>query len=369
MGERAQVEPEQWRPDLLGDGFEQLTLPLGTDDEGDIVATLVRYTPQRMRWFWEPRGAASGADVLYVHGWSDYFFNPELARFWTAAGARFFALDLRKYGRSLRAGQTPGYITNLADYDADIEAALMAMGHGPAGDAGASARRPLILVGHSTGGLTLSLWSARHPGRAAALVLNSPWLEFQASRIGREVLTPVISWGARTNPMGPMPNVDLGFYTRTVSKAFDGEWEYSSEWRPERGFTVYPAWLTAILAGHATVAAGIDVGAPVLTLLSARSTIQPRWDPAMLTTDIVLVVDDIAQRSLKLGPQVSVGWIDGALHDVFLSRQPARAQAYASVYRWLRGYAPGREQGRRADATPADATPRTPPSAPPTAGA
>ena len=333
---------ETWRPDVLGEGFEQLTLPLGSDDEGEIVATLVRHrtsAADRFRWPWERRPAASGADVLYVHGWSDYFFNPELARFWSDAGARFFALDLRKYGRSLRPGQTPGYITNLADYDADIEAALTAMGHGPTDPVGASAR-PLILLGHSTGGLTLSLWAARHPGRAAALVLNSPWLEFQASRIGREVLTPVVAWGARTNPMGPMPNVDLGFYTRTVSKEFDGEWEYSSEWRPERGFTVYPAWLTAILAGHATVAAGIDVGAPVLTLLSARSTIQPRWDPAMLTTDIVLVVDDIAQRSLKLGPEVSVAWIDGALHDVFLSRQPARDAGYASITRWLRGYAP-----------------------------
>ncbi len=197
---------ERWRPDVLGEGFEQLTLPLGSDDEGEVVATLVRHQPPperfTWRWPWEARPAASGADVLYVHGWSDYFFNPELARYWSNAGARFFALDLRKYGRSLRPGQTPGYITNLADYDADIEAALTAMGHGQTDAAGASAR-PLILLGHSTGGLTLSLWAARHPGRADALVLNSPWLEFQGSRIGREALTPVISWGARVNPMGP----------------------------------------------------------------------------------------------------------------------------------------------------------------------
>ena len=144
------------------------------------------------------------------------------------------------------------------------------------------------------------------------------------------------------NPMGPMPNVDLGYYTRTIAKELDGEWEYSHEWRPDRGFTTHPAWLTAILAGHATVAAGIDVGVPVLTLLSARSTILPRWDEAMLSTDIVLVVDDIAQRSLKLGREVSVAWIDGALHDVFLSRESARSAAYAAITRWLRGYAPKR---------------------------
>ena len=167
--------PRSGAPTCSARSSSSSTLPLGSDDEGEVVATLVRHRPRaraRFTWPWERRrGAASGADVLYVHGWSDYFFNPELARFWTDAGARFFALDLRKYGRSLRPGQTPGYITNLADYDADIEAALAAMGHGAMDAVGASAR-PLILLGHSTGGLTLSLWSARNPGRAAALVLE-----------------------------------------------------------------------------------------------------------------------------------------------------------------------------------------------------
>ncbi|WP_448808435.1 alpha/beta hydrolase [Agromyces bauzanensis] len=340
----AEQRVDDWRPDVLGEGFEQLTLPLGSDDEGEVVATLVRHRSRPAPWWawpWkaQPGGAASGTDVLYVHGWNDYFFNRELAEFWSDAGARFFALDLRKYGRSLRPGQTPGYVTDLATYDADIEAALEAMGRGPTDVAAASAR-PLILLGHSTGGLTLSLWAARNPGRAAALVLNSPWLEFQLSRVGREALAPVIGWGARMNPMRPLPSVDLGFYARSIAKEQDGEWEYSHEWRPDRGFTMHPAWLTAILAGHATVAAGIDVGAPVLTLLSARSTLQPRWDDAMLTTDIVLVVDDIAERVLRLGPTVSLSRIDGALHDVFLSRQPARTAAYAAITQWLRGYAP-----------------------------
>ena len=31
-------------------------------------------------------------DVLYVHGWSDYFFQRRLARVFTSRGARFFLL-------------------------------------------------------------------------------------------------------------------------------------------------------------------------------------------------------------------------------------------------------------------------------------
>ncbi|MGX5697111.1 alpha/beta hydrolase [Agromyces soli] len=350
MADQGSVEA-QWRPDVLGPGFEQLTLPLGADSEGEVVATLVRYEPPRSTPGWWPFGAeaqaarnaangpAAGCDVLAVHGWSDYFFNPELARYWAAAGARFFALDLRKYGRSLRPGQTPGLIADLADYDADIAAALRAMGQGDADASAEASRRPLILMGHSTGGLTLSLWADRHRGRASALVLNSPWLEFQLSRLGREAIAPMMGLGARVNPLAPLPNVDFGFYTRAVAKEQGGEWEYDHAWRPDRGFATSPVWLNAILSGHARIAAGVDVGCPVITLLSARSTLLARWDEAMRSSDSVLVVDEIAARALKLGPSVTVERIDGALHDVTLSRGPVRAAAYAALSRWLHAYA------------------------------
>ena len=78
----------------------------------------------------------------------------------------------------------------------------------------------------------------------------------------------------------------------------------------------------------------------MLTLISARSTLLPRWDAAMLESDIVLVVDDIARHAIDLGREVTVARIDGALHDGFLSRQPARAAAYAAITRWLEGYMP-----------------------------
>ena len=47
-------------------------------------------------------------------------------------------------------------------------------------------------MGHSTGGLTLTLWAARHPGLADALVLNSPWLELQLGPLGRQALAPLV---------------------------------------------------------------------------------------------------------------------------------------------------------------------------------
>ena len=81
----------QLEPDILP-GFQSETIALRPDYEGDVVATLVvRRAPVSTRRV-----------VLYVHGYCDYFFNAELADRYNAEGVDFYAVDLRKYGRSLR---------------------------------------------------------------------------------------------------------------------------------------------------------------------------------------------------------------------------------------------------------------------------
>lgn len=342
----------EWVPDVLGDEFEQRTLPLGSDDEGEVVATLTRAMPaeqapaptgwarllRRLRG--TPVDAArpllDGVDVLYVHGWSDYFFHKRLARFWTSRGARFYALDLRKYGRSLRDGQTPGYITDLTTYDEDIAAALDVI----AADAAESEGRRLVLFGHSTGGLVLSLWASRHPDMADAVILNSPWLEFQLAPL-RAAIAPVVELQARLRPLDAAPQIDLGFYARAQAAVADpdDEMETNPKWRPVPAMPVHAGWLRAILRGHRMVAEGLSIGAPVCALLSARSAVPTRWSDELTSADTVLVVDEIAQRALKLGSSVTVERIDGALHDVFLSRKSARDDAYARLERWVIGWA------------------------------
>jgi alpha-beta hydrolase superfamily lysophospholipase len=322
-----------WVADVLGDEFEQLTLPLGEDSEGEIVGTLVRALPDATPWwrFGRDRRPLADVDVLYVHGWSDYFFQKRLARFWTARGARFFALDLRKYGRSLREGQTPGFITDLTEYDAEIDAALAARGD--------TAGRRLVLFGHSTGGLILSLWAARHPRRIDALILNSPWLEFQLGA-ARIALAPVVGLQARLWPKDAAPQVDLGFYSRAQREVADPDDPTESDpaWRPEQSMLVHAAWLHAILQGHRRVSEGLGIAAQVCVLLSARTAVPTRWSEELTRVDSVLVVDDIARAALKLGPSVTIERIDGALHDVFLSARDARADAYGRLERWVTGW-------------------------------
>lgn len=332
-----------WRPDFLGPGFESLNIDLGTDDEGPLVATLVRHLPVRRTWWRRMvtrRPLLHDVDVLYVHGWSDYFFQHRLARFWSERGASFAALDLRKYGRSLREGQTAGYIDDLEQYDEEIERALQVLRPAPTD-------RPLILLGHSTGGLVLSLWAARHPGVASAIVLNSPWLEFQLTTMGRHMLMPLIDLRARFSAKEVSSGLDLGYYSRAQREVQveDDPYEVNLEWRPERAHPVSAGWLRAILRGHNLVEHGLHIDAPVCVLLSAQSTAPLKWAENLTRTDTVLDVQEVARAALKLGESVTIEWIDGALHDVFLSRREARDDAYRRLDRWVRGWAASREAG------------------------
>lgn len=102
-----QAVDSSWTKDVLGEGFEQLELVL-TDNE---VATLVRYQSGEKL---EPDPVAADADVLYLLGWSDCFLQQKLAHFRYRNGARFFALALHNQGRSLRAGNTPGFVAGIS---------------------------------------------------------------------------------------------------------------------------------------------------------------------------------------------------------------------------------------------------------------
>ncbi|MEN0127919.1 MAG: alpha/beta hydrolase [Brevundimonas sp.] len=318
--------PLEWVPDVLGDGYEVATLALAPDDEGPVVASLVRYAPPA------PEPVRPSRAVLYIHGWSDYFFQTELAEYWHTRGVAFYALDLRKYGRSLRVHQTPGYVDDLSAYREDIGAALSVV----RAEIGVHGR--VMINGHSTGGLVAVLWAHHYPGTVDGLVLNSPWLELQGSSVMRHLSGPAVAQLARFQPRTSLPNIDPGFYDRTLNAASGGEWTYDARWRPTPSFPVRAGWLRAVMTGHAQVARGLKIDVPILVLASARTLISPRWNEEMRAADVVLEVDQIARRAVQLGSHVTVVRIDGGLHDLTLSARPARERFYAEIDRWTAAY-------------------------------
>jgi alpha-beta hydrolase superfamily lysophospholipase len=316
-----------WRPDILS-GYQSRQLPLvdaelvAGEDEGSISATLIRRSGRR-------RAKA----VLYLHGWNDYFFQTHLGDFFAHIGYDFYALDLRRYGRSLNEGQLQGYITSLEHYNDEIDAAVEIVNE----EAPNGRRQQLVLAGHSTGGLIAALYAADSPGVVDGVLLNSPWLDLQGSAMVRTIGTPVIDALAKrglSTTAIPMPAGDL--YARTLRADMDGEWDYNTAWKNVNGAPILIGWIRAIRQGHARVAAGLGIDIPILVMCSARSVFQRRWDPELAGADTVLDVEQIAHRAPNLGRHVSIVRFSGGLHDLILSAKPVREAVFNEMEAWLK---------------------------------
>ena len=317
----------EWADDVL-DGYQQNTLALGIDPdgEGQLFATLVRKT--------DPTPAS--LVVLAVHGYTDYFFNTELVDHFAARGWRFYGLDLRRCGRSWRPGQTPHFTTDLARYDRELEHAMAII----------RAENPtaaVLVYGHSTGGLVVSLWldRVRERGGTAALgivglVLNSPFLDLNGPAILRARATSTaIGAVSRVRKTRVVRGSGTGGYGLTLHRQYHGEFDYNLAWKPLGGFPITVGWIHAIRRGQARLHRGLDVGVPNLVLRSDHSVAETAETDVLQRGDAVLDVAHIARWAGCLGNRTTSVPVADAKHDVFLSLAEPRAAAYSELDRWL----------------------------------
>ncbi|MCU1343800.1 MAG: alpha/beta hydrolase fold protein [Acidimicrobiia bacterium] len=307
-----------WRADEAVDGFEATTFDLGADSEGPLSATLVRRRAV----------GSNGRAVLYLHGYNDYFFQAHTAQEFVRRGWSFYALDLRKHGRSLRPYQTPNDCRDLHEYFEEITRAIDVITD--AGDG-----EWLLLMAHSTGALTGPLYLTDGPrrDRVNAAVLNSPFLDFNLPQPLKS-LVPVVSAVGRWLPAREVGGVSSG-YGVTIHASQRGEWDYNLAWKPLTGFPVHAGWLRAIHRAHGQVQAGLDIEQPILLLRSARSAGPGAGPDEASSADVVLDVQHMVRYGPRLGRDVRLVALDGAVHDVTLSALPVRSQAFSVIFGWL----------------------------------
>jgi alpha-beta hydrolase superfamily lysophospholipase len=325
-----QWEPS-WEPDVLP-GYWQQTLPLGPDPdgEGQLVATLVR----------RGDGSRGRHAVLALHGYTDYFFNTELADHFADRGFTFYALDLHKCGRSRQPGQTPHFTTDLTRYDVELNQALRIV----TADAGGGEPVAVCLYGHSAGGLIATLWLDRLRQRGAAahiggLVLNSPFFDLQGPAILRTAPTSAALIAlARFGKMHVIRKPTPGGYGTSLHRDYAGEFDYDLDLKPLGGFPITFGWINAIRRGQAKLHRGLDVGVPNLLLRSDHSVPEAPDPESIQRGDAVLDVKQIARWAGCVGNRQTIAPITDAKHDVFLSLAEPRAAAYGELGRWLDDY-------------------------------
>ncbi|MFY9767452.1 MAG: alpha/beta hydrolase, partial [Mycobacterium sp.] len=276
--------------------------------------------------------------VLAVHGYTDYFFHTALADHFVARGFAFYALDLRKCGRSSGSGQTPHFTTDLACYDRELDRAMDVIG-----EETGSAR--LLVYGHSAGGLIVSLWLDRMRRRGATtragvagLVLNSPFLDLPGPMVLRwPTTTALIAAIARVGDkrVARAPTEGGGGYGASLHRDYHGEFDYNLQWKPLGGFPVTFGWLSAVRRGQAQLHRGLDVGVPNLILRSDHSVRETADEIALQCGDAVLDVRHIARWAGCIGNRSTIVPVSDAKHDVFLSMPQPRQVAYQQLDTWL----------------------------------
>lgn len=223
--------------------------------------------------------AAPRASVVFVHGVGEHSgLYHRFAAALNAAGSSVWALDLAGHGRSDGAR---GVIDSIDGLDADVVSlARIAARQGPA---------PVVLAGHSLGGIVAALNAARRPAAYARLVLS-----------GATLSEPPLAHG-----------VDF-------ADAGDGEFDMTAG-----DLSADPEYLTALASDPLVFTGGAAMAG------SLRRILPPAWTELAtalpgLQVPVLLVHGDLDQVApLELArawsarlPQARLITIPGARHDV-----------------------------------------------------
>lgn len=270
--------------------------------------------------------------VLYIHTFSDYFWNKELAEKFRDNDYSFYALDLRRYGRTYSPQIHPNWTTNLIEYFEEIHLALAYMRR-------LELMKKIILMGHGLGGLIAILFAERHHTDIDILCLNSPllavntlWTDYTASKRG---------WfGSKGDPMQKHTTFSQ-LYHQSLNKHHKGEWTWKEALKPINGFPLFLGWMEMIEDHLKRIQSGLllKIPIPVCVMVGVRSVLaSSTWTDQLKTSDAVIDTEKVITLVQDLSPFVKIVPIPNGIHDLFLSGLEAREMAYTQLFQYLENF-------------------------------
>lgn len=277
--------------------------------------------------------------ILYIHGYTDYFFQTGLAEYFISLGYRFYAIDLRGYGRSIRPYRPPTWCESISEYIDDLDLALATIKQ--------DGIEETIILAHSTGALVAANYLAKKQllssldsnGKQAlstvtGLIFNSPFLALPFSpqqikwlKAPIKAIVSNFSWGKiKTNK----PIV----YTKSLHSRFEGEWDYRLDWKPANGFNLSFHWLNEIIRAQEWLATQ-TLNIPTLLCRSEISTIGKKSVTDIQKGDGVLHVESMEEAAKNTFDNLTINLIPKGFHDLYLSKEPAQQAYLQAMSNWL----------------------------------
>lgn len=318
-GPKSHETDTTWHPDILP-GYEARYVNQGEAFDGPCRSTIVRLRAQR----------PSRRAYLYVHGFNDYFFQSEMGRRFVDSGYNFYAVDLRRYGRSKEPWQYPYNIRDIREYYADIDSALAQIRR--------DGNTDITLSGHSTGGLTVLSFAADKGADCGVdrVVTDSPFLEWNYNSFYRNVAVPVVQFLGKIFKNSKIKQSHCDGYAYSLLRQYYGQWEYNTDWKMIYSPPVTFSWVGAINAAQSRLMKHRkDIAVPILVMHSSRKIDGCGWTPEFQTGDAVLDPAMIQERGSLLGHERVVCAIDSGIHDLILSEPGPREAAYDTIFKFI----------------------------------
>ncbi|MDR0754888.1 MAG: alpha/beta hydrolase, partial [Prevotellaceae bacterium] len=284
------LSAQTFKPDILGGRFEQATISMPADYEGDVICTVIRSKANK----------TTNRAALYIHGFNDYFFQREMAEQFNNNGYNFYAVDLRKFGRSFLPHQSLCNTRKIEEYYADIDTAISIILK--------EKNNFILLCGHSTGGLTASLYANEGKRRFAinALWLNSPFFDINMNMILKRIGMPFLSSIGSISPNISVAMGNSQLYGKSLHVNYRGEWNYNLKWKLLKSPKMNFGWIRAIYQAQHKLRKGLEISCPVLVMHSGKSIKADKWNDDIICADIVLNIKDIIKHAPKLGNNVTI---------------------------------------------------------------
>ena len=321
-----------WEKDILKD-YLQTKIEL----KGGYIATLVKKNSK----------IKHKKAVLYIHGLNDYFFQTHYAEKIEKINYKFYALDLRGYGRSIGHGTKlvdDCYTNNLKTYFEEINKAIQIIKN--------EGYEKIVLSLHSTSGLTGTYFASKYPEKISGIILNDPFIVPVYNTFSFKVIITIIAYLmskiAPKKPISLPENNDIT-YIQALHKKYYGEWDFNLSWKKPLGVKVRWGWLYAIRKAQIIlVSNGFNIKVPILLATSDKFKniylIQnPNNDEKItkekvklaLTHDIFIDPKLEWKSKDKFGSNVKIEVIKKGCHDLVLSKKPTRDNFIKKVQEFL----------------------------------
>lgn len=323
-GPKYYTESRKWHNDILP-GYEARYFNMGEAFDGPCRSTLVR----------KLHSDTCRRAYLYIHGFNDYFFQSEMGEIFVDSGYNFYAMDLRRYGRSRQPWQYPFNIRDIKEYYQDIDSAISQIRK--------DGNIDITLSGHSTGGLTVLSYAAERGENVPVdrVVTDSPFLEWNYSKVMRDVGAPVVGFLGKIFKNSKVKQAHCDPYAESLLKQYHGEWEYNTDWKMPYSPPVTFSWVNVINSTQSRLMKKrANIRVPILVMHSSRKVSGCVWTPDFQYADCVLDPDMIQERGVCLANDSlrMVCTVDSGMHDLILSELPHRTQAYNTIFTFLRKY-------------------------------